>query len=479
MGIARHQSTTWANHPMSYFHRAYSRIFCSCAAAIGATFALATATLAQQFPYEARVVVPAASIQSGPGDEFYPTDTLPEGAVVEIYHHSADGWCAIRPPENSFSWVYAGHLQKLDSTVAEVNKDDVASRIGSRLNDNRNAVQVRLKRGEVVQMIGGETIAGQTWCKIAPPAGEFRWIHSSNIRPTQPQSTSTATSEIVTVAASTDDFNASQVVTADAEQAVSPVAPVAEQETPVGEDDWRASTDPAATERDSSPSPVASSATSPPIAPLQPAASLAAGELDRQLAELELRLSRAVTGPPQLWNIDVLRREAEPLLAHAQTAAERESVNVTLSKLDRFAAIERRYESRAGNVIGPVSTMATGAVPTMNGTAVGPGAPPTPLLPSPVGNSNVASATTVNGMSYDAAGILRPVVSKRPGAPQFALVDEQGRVLSFVSAAPDVNLQPYIGHRVAVAGNRGFIPEFQRAHVTAGRVTPLTAPILR
>jgi hypothetical protein len=76
-------------------------------------------------------------------------------------------------------------------------------------------------------------------------------------------------------------------------------------------------------------------------------------------------------------------------------------------------------------------------------------------------------------------GILRPVVSHRPGAPQFALVNPQGQVVAFVTASPDMNLQPYVGQRIGVTGNRGYIPEFRRAHVTAGRVTPLNERILR
>ena len=60
-----------------------------------------------------------------------------------------------------------------------------------------------------------------------------------------------------------------------------------------------------------------------------------------------------------------------------------------------------------------------------------------------------------------------------PASAKFALVDDRGQVLSFVTPSPDVNLQPYLGHRVGVAGNRGFIAEFHRSHVTAARVTPL------
>jgi hypothetical protein len=88
-------------------------------------------------------------------------------------------------------------------------------------------------------------------------------------------------------------------------------------------------------------------------------------------------------------------------------------------------------------------------------------------------------ATADAGGPYDAVGILRPVVSRRPGAPQFAVVDERGQVVSFVTATPDLNLQPYLGHRVGVVGNRGYIPEFQRSNVTAARVTPLNDRMVR
>src|SRR5205085_1868707 len=100
------------------------------------------------------------------------------------------------------------------------------------------------------------------------------------------------------------------------------------------------------------------------------------------------------------------------------------------------------------------------------------GQTPTTPIPNTV-------ATTASGGTYDAVGILRPVVSRRPGAPQFALVDERGKVLSFVTSTPDLNLQPYLGHRVGVVGNRGYMPEFQRVNVTAARVTPLNDRLVR
>jgi hypothetical protein len=80
---------------------------------------------------------------------------------------------------------------------------------------------------------------------------------------------------------------------------------------------------------------------------------------------------------------------------------------------------------------------------------------------------------------YDAVGLLKPVVSRRNGAPQYALVDGKGDVVSFVTPTPDLNLKPYIGRRIGVNGSRGFMTDFRRAHVTAGRVTPVDAPLRR
>jgi hypothetical protein len=74
---------------------------------------------------------------------------------------------------------------------------------------------------------------------------------------------------------------------------------------------------------------------------------------------------------------------------------------------------------------------------------------------------------------YDAVGLLKPVVSRSDHSPHYALVDDKGKVVSFVTPTTDVNLQPYIGRRIGVNGTRGFMPEYRRAHVMANRITPI------
>ena len=53
-------------------------------------------------------------------------------------------------------------------------------RLAANFSDVRDVIQVRLDRGEEVEILDVKSIlgSGQTeqWCKIAPPAGEFRWV---------------------------------------------------------------------------------------------------------------------------------------------------------------------------------------------------------------------------------------------------------------------------------------------------------------
>lgn len=461
------------------YHRAVAVI-------LSAIFA-ATAYADDVAPYEARVTTPRALVHSGPGEKFYPTATLSLGDTVEVYREEAGGWLGIRPPKDSFSWIPEKQLQLQDGNLAEIRDDDVASRIGSELSDKRNAVQVRLKQGEVVEVLGQESIEGETWYKIAPPAGEFRWIHAASVErrgaisesdsgeETEPAVISaSATSESVAIKPEANSAAANPSTTGAAatsgetwrsplttgstttpEVTAPPLAPLADAVPITPAPASAAATPVAAPNVPAAPSPGPAAAAAPSAAPLPVAPPPIAGATDvsRQLTEIEMRLSRMASAPPQLWNTERLQRDSEQLLAQAQTQADRDAVKATMAKIDQFTMLARRYQQGSTNVAAA-------------------GQPIAPLAGS-------AAGAPADAGRYDAVGILRPVVSKRPGAPQFALVDERGQVATFVTPSPDVNLQPYLGRRVGIAGNRGFIPEFNRAHVTAGRVTPLTQGMVR
>jgi uncharacterized protein YgiM (DUF1202 family) len=414
---------------------------------------------AESSPYEARVIVGSAPVQSGPGENFYPTDTLAQGDTVEVYREKPGGWLAIRPPVGSYSWVAERDLIIKDGGLAEVVKDDVASRIGSRLSDRHNAAQVRLKKGEGVEILGEENINGEKWYKIAPPAGEFRWIQAALVERAGAIENSGSSAIPATVQIDTD-ANPIQLVSGTAAGPASTPAAASNSGPPLLLPLPKPS-DPNAQPAPKAPSPVAATATpsattavqSTPAPTSQPQTSQASGDLSHELAAIELRLSRMAAAPTNLWNTERLERDTAQLLSRAKTQAERDAIRVTQDKINRFAEIGRRANPNGSNFAQS-------------------GQPQTTRLPNTV-------ATADAGGPYDAVGILRPVVSRRPGAPQFAVVDERGQVVSFVTATPDLNLQPYLGHRVGVVGNRGYIPEFQRSNVTAARVTPLNDRMVR
>ena len=76
-------------------------------------------------------------------------------------------------------------------------------------------------------------------------------------------------------------------------------------------------------------------------------------------------------------------------------------------------------------------------------------------------------------------GQLTQVVSPKLGAPRYALVDEAGDVRCYVTPAPGVNLQNYVGRQVGVTGTRGYMPEQHASHIMARHVTPLEGSMLR
>jgi hypothetical protein len=411
--------------------------------------------VADSLPYQARVIVSGASVHSGPGDNFYPTDSLLQGDTVEVYREKPGGWLAIRPPAGSFSWVASHDLTRKDGGLAEAVKDGVASRIGSRLNDRHNAAQVRLKKGEAVEVLGEESFSGEKWCKIAPPAGEFRWIQASVVERTGPIQSPSATPASSTTPAAGDAKPIQQSSTTPAAHAAGDSGASASLPGSKPPDATAA----AAPNGTSLPAGAATVAPAAAAAVGQPAANPAAGDLSHELAAIEIRLSRMAAAPTNLWNTERLERDCAQLQARAKTTAERDAVRATQEKINQFAQIGRRASPTASNVAQS-------------------GQPPITPLPGTVA-TGATSATAASGGPYDAVGILRPVVSRRPGAPQFALVDERGQVVSFVTSTPDLNLQPYLGRRVGVVGNRGYIPEFQRSNVTAARVAPLNDRMIR
>lgn len=141
--------------------------------------------------FSAQIAADNTPISSAPGTgNYYETGTLRAGDIVEIFYKNEDGWCAIRPPEGSYSWVNGQFVRPAaDGTGTIISPDpekEVPVRVGADSVLKSTGVQVGLKSGRTVTIFGETTLTGGTrWYRIAPPPGEFRWIHLDALLPNE------------------------------------------------------------------------------------------------------------------------------------------------------------------------------------------------------------------------------------------------------------------------------------------------------
>ena len=253
------------------------------------------------FPYTAQISVDEVEVRCGPGWDYYATQRLPRGTRVEVYRHDAGGWLAIRPPEGSFSWVTARHVKATpEKNVAEVILDGAVAWVGSSTtNVPQHKWQVRLTRGERVEVLGelamtvGPGFATETYHKIAPPAGEFRWIHAQHAL-----SPNTAAQETVSQSRSQNDYRHVGGPTASA----------------------------------------------PADLPSAVKATLSSPELAKQVEELNIALSLLVTREIEQWDLDSLKQRADALAQQAADTKLSQEIKAISQRMEEFETLQRRYQ---------------------------------------------------------------------------------------------------------------------------------------
>ena len=371
---------------------------------------------ADEFPYKATVKTQDTEVRSGPGKNFYATDKLEEGAVVEVYRHDPGGWCAIRPPDSSFSWVRSRYLELNETCpcVATVNAENVVARVGSSLTEARDVIQVHLEKDEAVEFVDGDEAKPGSWRKIAPPAGEFRWVTLDAIeRSNEPMELSDTDKP-----APPPDDEADDVVQAGYDEDGTPTLASA-----AGDDAPR----PSRRRR------------------------LSHTGLQQEIVDIDLELSTRAAEDISTWQFDDLHERAERALEGAPTALDRAAVRELMAKLDRFEQIAegntevQLAQSRASN-------------------AAQLAANPLEVLSPDVDNSR-----------FDGTGRLARVVSKNVNSPKYALVDASGAVRFYINAAPGVNLKPFLNKEVGVNGTRTAMAAKKRQMLSAQRITELPA----
>lgn len=474
----------------------------ACALAVGFAGAASRADDAAPAPVDSAKLLPAkvrvaadhTYLRAGPSDDFYPTERLAKDAEVEIWAFDASGYAAVRPVAGGFSWVRAADIDDeallddgtvnaapaAEGRVGVVVEDGAVARIGSQLNELRHVAQVRLEAGERVRILEEVRIpAGRhagLWMRIEPPAGEFRWAKLTDLalppslaafapRPTTPDaSASSALAALkdagAAVAAAVEEVrdaaSADPLVTQSAPPALEPV-PLSQRLfggwLPMGSGVLEASSRPA------------------PVAVTSGGGAVATDEL----ADIDLSLSLAVTGPPEQMNLSQIRERLRVAAAKTTSQSDRLRAEAIDARLTRFEAIQGKYHALASAQPADASPLKLGSM-WSSLSALG----TRPVRPGvlPGGGPADGQPTWTPPSTTEMTGRLATVVSRRPDAPRWAIVDEQNTVLVFVTPQAGLNLAPLVGQQVSVRGAQGYMPEYKRPYMVASEARPrlATAP---
>ncbi len=473
------------------------------------------------FPATVRVIADHTYLRAGPGDDFYPTERLVAGTAVEVWAVDSSGYVALRPVVGSFSWLRACDVDAVSVIgdpptgqapgrgVGVIVTDGAVSRVGSQLNDLRHVAQVSLEAGERVQVIDEVRIAAGRhaglWVRIEPPAGEFRWAWLGDLE-TPPGVVPPAPA--VAATADTSDGNAASIGEAMAAIKDASVAVAQAFETPTADTQLaEKSGGPTSDTQRATDRGAPLGATGAPLAPPQQlgfipsARRLFAGWLPRgtsvfdpatpvtpvavtggaavsgdELADIDLALSLAVTGPAEVWNLAPVRERLRQAAARTATDIDRTRVEAIDARISRFETIQSRHRTLAAAPppAADPSLQLGGMWSSLS--AIG-GRPIRPGV-MPGGASADGQPTWTPPDMTETSGRLATVVSRRPDAPRWAVVDQSNNVIAFITPQAGVNLAPLVGQDVAVRGARGYMPEYKRPYVVASeaRVRIAAAP---
>ncbi len=137
--------------------------------------------------------------------------------------------------------------------------------------------------------------------------------------------------------------------------------------------------------------------------------------------------------------------------------AERRDGATTISSVANVTSESESVER--GSVSRDVGLNGTLSVQTPTVQAPRASTPIPSLSSSPVNEPRVGSAS----------GFLVQVYSARPNSPPYALTDEAGLTVAYVTPYPGVNLRNHLNSRIAVRGNEKLLQGMSTPHILVDR----------
>ncbi len=190
--------------------------------------------------------------------------------------------------------------------------------------------------------------------------------------------------------------------------------------------------------------------------------------------KLQLMLSRIMAAGSSA-------EEAEPIARAAAVIAQTSGENpVQASRAQAVVERTRQYQRIAQRRDG--STMIQGSpAPTNSSRFSPPISPASAPLSATLGQSSISTFSgsraepmplpTAPGDWTTQTGYLVQVYSARPNSPPFALTDNSGRTVAYVTPAPGTNLRMHLNNYIRVEGPRGFVAGMDTPHVLVNTAT--------
>lgn len=468
-------------------------------------------------------------VRSGPGKQFYATSRLHRGDQVEVYRVDQEEWAAIRPPKGSFSWIEADTIEPInDSSSARIVRGGFRSRVGSEFSQARQVAYLTLREGDRVRLLDtGEARPDATWRKIAPVAGEFRWVPLSALDEVETPSDDSREGADAEPSESADSArNGAPMEVANNSENVDPIDEPSDEltdesnaESPLASAVVRAQwsydlaprtyddkssveasisdqrnrfanntssirqafsdlltvqgtepiENPAPTE-ELMPPPLEGGALGPPTPsdPTIPAEISAPRTVGGSAGEVALQEVIRVSAELSrtVANAEPSQWNLDPLAARARAVVDADGpAEVRRMAQDLIARIAQFADlQRRHRQLAAANDSSQKPSPGNGGSS------------TPTGSAgNLASLPDrqVDITRYDGYGWLMPVVTKRPNLPRYVLTDNQGNILQFVSPRPGLNLSRYEKRRVGIYGERDFLPSVSQPHLVAERIVTM------
>jgi hypothetical protein len=339
-----------------------------------------------------------------------------------------------------------------DPSLLKVTVDGVRTRVGSRMDSSFNVAYVRLREGEILKSQGPPVNLPGTSrraYRVNPPSGEFRWIHRRFL------------SEGVTSSASTEESRIRTVPITNAQ-------PLAEADPPTGSGVVQAShqgqlklkkLSQGSMETFPIPVPGQQQTPEPETFPQTDGPHRTVADLQRQIDQIDLRLTQVITQPVSQWNLRPLKSKLDRIIEHSNDAGAIKQATQLLVRLGDFDRLQQRHHELSA--IPEAATRASHEEPTDRPWQT---VPSPPSAPEPVAEVEP---------DFSGRGWLIPVFTKRRDLPQFALTDDDGAILYFVSPTSGLNLRRYLRTRVGIFGSITETSSAEPPQLVAQRVVVL------